>query len=302
MKPSYVYFLVNEENTLIKIGKANNLQTRIVGLIKAGNKIDLKKSFAIELLNERESFVKESYFHKYFAAKRTKLESPIDGSTEWFDISIMKDLNHIIQVIIDSSGRKVKTIKRLNFATEYEQKKKYSEERTYNKITEQKLLLPFLIYLRMQEGFSLKINAAEFVKNCLIVTPEEMHSPNDRTTSFIDIRIDNIISHKTLEKFKLTNTFKVKFKAMIKITDQGDTYIKETIQEDYQVLLLSILIQKELFCLDNVKKQLSYFLTEDTIMNTLKSEYIEEHNIEGLLFYSITKKGKLYLDKKLRSL
>lgn len=124
MISSYVYFLYNKDCSLIKIGKANDIKQRIVSLVKHGNEVNLEKSFGIELPNEEDSFIKESYLHKRYHKYRTRLESPIDGSTEWFDISILEDLKRTLGIIINSSGRKVKAIKSFSFIDlDYQQKK-----------------------------------------------------------------------------------------------------------------------------------------------------------------------------------
>lgn len=301
---SYVYFLFNKDKSLIKIGKANNIKQRIVGLVKHGNEVNLKDSFGIELLNEKESFIKESFFHKRYAKFRKKLDAPIDGSTEWFEASILEDLNETLDIIINSSGRKIKTIKKFSFDLAYQQKKIHTEERTKNKISERKLLLPFLIHLQQYNDFSLKSEASSFIKNCLIITPEEMHSPVDRSTSFIDIRIDNIISHKTLEKEDLADFFKVRQKGVLKITEKGIGYIKSQISEDFSIILLSLLVQKDFFAYSSIFNKLKHFFTENEILDLISSdsEFFILIETDEEPFLQITNKGKLYLNEQFRTL
>lgn len=131
-----------------------------------------------------------------------------------------------------------------------------------------------------------------------------MHSPNDRRTSFIDIRIDNIISHKTLQKEDLSEILKIRNKSMIQITTKGEAYISSVIEDEKEIILLSLLVQNELHSYTDIYNKLQLFMEDFAALNLLgqDTDYFNIKRTDLESFLNITRKGKKYLNDRIRSI
>lgn len=308
---SNVYFLINKKGTLVKIGKANDVQMRAIQLQKRGSNINAARSFYLETESESKANDIERFFHKKYRHLWKPLDKKIDGWSEWFDIALIEDKCFDIylrtcsetSLLQRGNGKGFKNlIRQINFSLDNSPSKTYSKERTENKIEEYKLILPILSGLALRKRDSLKNPLANFVLNTLILTPEEKRAPEDRSTSYISIRLDNIISHKTLEFKGLCKVFKVNKKVHIRLLTEGKDYIKNRLMFKPEIFMLMILSQESsIFKEDLLTDMESIFdkkISEETL--NIKSDFFTIEKVDNEYFYSITKTGKCHLNNTLR--
>ncbi len=97
---SYVYILPLEDGSMFKIGKANDINYRLMQLNRTWGKFDIKKAFAIESDIDN-VFRLEKTLHYMFSEYNEKENIPSqDGSTEFFNIECFDRLKSFIDNII----------------------------------------------------------------------------------------------------------------------------------------------------------------------------------------------------------
>lgn len=98
MKSSYIYFMVDDHNKRVKIGKSNDPFTRYQTLSKVWY-INLNKSFMIKTLSSVTALNLEAHFHYTFKNRKINIDKKHDGYTEWFDISCLEDVDKILNIM-----------------------------------------------------------------------------------------------------------------------------------------------------------------------------------------------------------
>jgi len=302
-KKAYVYFLINDIDNIVKIGRTKDLYIRINNLFNNGSLINIEKSFYLEVESEEKANDIERFFHKTFKLFHTPLDKKIDGYNEWFDLKIIQSnyFNLCLEICERTSHLQrnykknnfKKLIHKFNFKLEKKKKQNINKK---NKISEKYLLIPAIIFFKTNfKNFTLKKELSIFIKNLLILTKEEKLTPLDRNTNFIEIRIDNIISHKTLEKYKISNILKIKNKAFI---SKGKKVNKIYNELPDILKILSVLAQEDFIEIKDLKKILKIKNIEVPLMRNLSLFNYEK--IEKKVFLSISKEGKIYLNSILR--
>ncbi|MBT5491963.1 hypothetical protein HOK00_06885 [bacterium] len=92
-------------------------------------------------------------------------------------------------------------------------------------ISEQQLVIPALIVLSQQEDIITNKSLKEGILKIIKPGKEDLKSLNNRKLTFINNKIDNLISHRKLEKY-VTHT-KVSSKIYLKINDKGKTLLSK---------------------------------------------------------------------------
>jgi len=93
---SWVYILVNKETNIYKIGKTDNLKTRINYLQKLWGKFDLSQTLAIRC-DKDYSFKLESLLQNLMIESRVEFERETrSGRTELFNLDSLNDLKIFI--------------------------------------------------------------------------------------------------------------------------------------------------------------------------------------------------------------
>ena len=93
---SHIYLLQHRDKHFVKIGKANNVSSRVQGL-GVGN-FDLSRSVAFSVPNEGRAYNFEKTLHSIFAEHRvdkksiSKYVTSDSGTTEWFSVDIISVL------------------------------------------------------------------------------------------------------------------------------------------------------------------------------------------------------------------
>lgn len=83
----YVYYIANEQDSLLKIGISGNVEQRIKSLqTSCGD--ELKVLHTIKFNNRKEALEAERFLHSFFERYRKK-PSKINRSSEWFDFEII---------------------------------------------------------------------------------------------------------------------------------------------------------------------------------------------------------------------
>jgi len=299
---SNVYFLVNESLNLLKIGKADIVQIRAMKLQKAGSNINPNKSFYMVVESASKAFDIEKFFHDKYRSLWRPLDKKIDGWSEWFDIKILQDpkFHLYLECCAGTSSfqrgtgkKRAKLIKKIDFDLSIPPAKIYKESRTKNKIPEFKLILPILTALLIHKKTSLKAPLSQYVLNSLVLTNEEKLAPSDRNTSFIDIRLDNIISHKTLESNGFCKILKVNGKVHLQLLDNGIFYIKNRFELQPIYFLLFLLSQEASVYKEDLlfDLQLLFNKKESLMLISSNSDYFIKETIENEDFFYISKSG-----------
>ena len=268
----YLYFLLDSKHEKIKIGKSNKIEVRVEKLYR-DTSIDFINSFYFFIGNERKTYDLESYFHKKFAKYRISLKSKIDGHTEWFKKEILND---------NEFKNTIRLFKKIFTANKVEPVNKILKEEKRNYlISEKTLIYPFLATLYLNRRPMSKMEIKKWIENGLILKKEERLNPPDRKTTYFEIRIDNIISHKTIEKKGFVKINKIKQRAMIELTEKGIEEIRKVFSRE----ILFMFYLSQYHAVKNTK------LAADGILIEREGKYIY-----------LTKKGKEELNKRIRSL
>lgn len=96
-------------------------------------------------------------------------------------------------------------------------------------ITETQLVIPALSVLALQEDLISTKMLKDGILNIIKAKKADLETVNGRTQRIIDSRIDNLISHRTLDGLAIHK--KVDGKVYIKITHKGKTYLSKKLLE-----------------------------------------------------------------------
>jgi T5orf172 domain len=103
---SHVYILKHSKLPLIKIGKANDVLSRICSI---GNvHFNILESFCLKLASPEEAYQLERFLHFVFKKHRVDPEQAkielgnISGVTEWFDLECLDKLTQLLSLIEDT--------------------------------------------------------------------------------------------------------------------------------------------------------------------------------------------------------
>ena len=94
-------------------------------------------------------------------------------------------------------------------------------------ISETKLIIPVLSVLSQHEDLISSKQLKNGILKMVKVKKSDLQNVEGRTTTIINSRIDNLISHRTLNEF-VTYT-KIGGKVYLQITDKGRTYLSKKI-------------------------------------------------------------------------
>lgn len=105
MNNSSVYIIVDDINNRIKIGKANNVKDRIKSFSYATINYDL--SIELLCLDQTAAFKIEKIFHCRLHDSKiiSKDIGRVDGKSEWFHLSALKDVPDLIEYLLKSDNR-----------------------------------------------------------------------------------------------------------------------------------------------------------------------------------------------------
>lgn len=98
MKDSNIYILTFKDKNYLKIGKADDVFTRIKNFKYLGD-IDFDNSYFFNVSSREEALKNESVLHHVFESYRFQSELSGDGSSELFDRSIIDDLLKTVSIV-----------------------------------------------------------------------------------------------------------------------------------------------------------------------------------------------------------
>jgi hypothetical protein len=94
-------------------------------------------------------------------------------------------------------------------------------------ISETKLIIPVLSVLSQHEDLISSKQLKNGILKMVKVKKSDLQNVEGRTTTIINSRIDNLISHRTLNEFVIYT--KIVGKVYLQITDKGRTYLSKKI-------------------------------------------------------------------------
>lgn len=175
MRASYVYVLIHEKGKMFKIGKANNVKSRVEQLEKHWGTFQIDNSMILKVKSEKESLNLERMLQRLFEKYNLKnLDRNKDGSSEFFKIecldilienlyTISTILNYEIYIVKDILTEKVIKQRDLN--------KNHSDNLLiFNNEKSSKIFLNLFYYsvLKLEElnysEYEIKINVKYFEK------------------------------------------------------------------------------------------------------------------------------------------
>ncbi len=107
---SSVYLLVSKEHPMFKIGKADNIISRLTQLKRKWGEFNLEQSIEI-VCSPDASFRLEKNLHYVFSEKNLVLDDQKEGYTEWFDMHCFDDVIEMVNSIAKQKPKEIKEIK-----------------------------------------------------------------------------------------------------------------------------------------------------------------------------------------------
>jgi len=98
-------------------------------------------------------------------------------------------------------------------------------------ISESQLVIPALVVLSQHRDFISSKTLKEGILNIIKPKKMDLQIIEGRKQTIINSRIDNIISHRTLEGF--AEYCKINSKVFLKITKKGKTYLSKEILDNH---------------------------------------------------------------------
>lgn len=94
MSESFVYILRHASRELVKIGKADDVEFRIGSIGR--ELVDTQRSMKFAFKSGDAADAVERLLHRHFSGRRVSIEGGGDGSTEWFDASVLPEATNML--------------------------------------------------------------------------------------------------------------------------------------------------------------------------------------------------------------
>lgn len=260
-RTSFVYFVKFENTKGIKIGKADDLYTRLSTLVKHYGKI--KHALFQPIAKSMVLSVEKSY-HKKFRTAKLNIDNKIDGSNEFFDIKFSDLDNHLLEL---GNTLKTRINKNVVNGDEYF---KYSKTQNPDDLYRLRLNLTYSqvedvrTLLGITTSDSLEQAIIEYLLKEIKENPEKMS--NNMT---IDVRNQELQKEKQLAKQREYTAYKRRLEAeneLYQYKQEIDAEIERRLGTDYENALRTI---KE--------------LEREQSNHKLRTSYLEKESSERLL-------------------
>lgn len=225
---SYVYILPLKDRSKFKIGKANNIYSRIKTLQKHWGEFDLAKSFILEC-NEQEVFKIEKNLHFIFKENNLDLSDKYDGYSEFFSMDCFHLVENAIKLFLE-----LKDIVKITISEKELKKELYPDNKSQTKKLPYNLFLKYCFEemnsnSKIVSSADLDFMYIEFKLSYLI---PKLNVPKEELNNYIESIIEKSNLELNQSAFQIFNRIKI---------NKKEEVIKLYYSKNYHLTILSFL-------------------------------------------------------------